>query len=44
MFFDLLRRNYPNEHWPGSLAHWAELEREIPILFAGMYKFWCEKA
>jgi len=44
MFFDLLRRNYPNELWPGSLAHWAELEHEIPMLFAGMYKFWCAKA
>jgi ubiquinone/menaquinone biosynthesis C-methylase UbiE len=44
MFFDLLRRNYPNELWPGSLARWAEFEHEIPMLFAGMYKFWCEKA
>ncbi len=44
LFFDLLHHHYPNEPWPGSLERWAELECANPILFAGMYKFWCEKA
>jgi SAM-dependent methyltransferase len=43
-FFDLLRTHHPQEQWPGTLTRWAELELAIPILFAGMYKFWCEKA
>ena len=43
LFFDLLRKHHPRELWPGTLAHWAELELAIPVLFAGMYKFWCEK-
>jgi hypothetical protein len=43
LFFDLLRKHYPRELWPGTLARWAELEQENPIMFAGMYKFWCEK-
>ena len=44
LFFDLLRKHHPRELWPGTLAHWAELELAIPVLFTGMYKFWCEKA
>jgi SAM-dependent methyltransferase len=41
--FDLLSTHFPGQTWPGKLAHWAELERALPVLFAGMYKFWCEK-
>jgi SAM-dependent methyltransferase len=44
LFFDLLRQHHPRELWPGTLARWAELELAIPVLFQGMYKFWCEKA
>jgi SAM-dependent methyltransferase len=43
VFFDLLREHHPRELWPGTLTRWAELELAMPILFAGMYKFWCEK-
>jgi len=43
LLFDLLRTHFPGQAWPGKLAHWAELERAFPVLFAGMYKFWCEK-
>jgi hypothetical protein len=32
LFFDLLRRNYPHELWPGSLAHWADVCRNVQIL------------
>jgi hypothetical protein len=42
--FELLRRQYPGEPWPGSLQRWDEFERANPVLFAAMYKFWCEKA
>jgi SAM-dependent methyltransferase len=44
VFFDLLRQHSPEAVWPGTLESWAELERAMPFLFAGMYKFWCEKA
>ena len=43
LFFDLLRKQHPNETWPGALTRWAELEAAIPMLFSGMYKFWCAK-
>jgi SAM-dependent methyltransferase len=43
LFFDLLQQHYQNESRPGSLERWAELEGAIPMLFAGMYKFWCQK-
>lgn len=35
-----LARRFPDEKWPGSLEHWAELEREHPRMFLGMYQFW----
>jgi SAM-dependent methyltransferase/tetratricopeptide (TPR) repeat protein len=43
LFFDLLQQQYQGESRPGSLERWAELELAIPMLFAGMYKFWCQK-
>lgn len=38
--FGALARRFPNERWPGSLERWADLEREQPRLFIGMYQFW----
>ena len=35
--------HYPQDGFPGTLAHWAELEETHRSLFEGMYLFWCEK-
>lgn len=42
-YFDLLRRKFPQERWPGGLLRWAELEEENPELFTRMYQFWCDR-
>ena len=42
--FKMLKRQFPNELWPGRLECWAELETQNPAQFAGMYSFWCERA
>jgi hypothetical protein len=42
IFFDLLRQQYLDATWPGSLDRWAELENTAPQLFAGTYRFWCD--
>lgn len=38
-----LRKIYPDEAEPGSLLRWAELEQRSPLLFSGMYQFWCTR-
>ncbi|MGD9805899.1 MAG: methyltransferase domain-containing protein [Hyphomicrobiaceae bacterium] len=38
--FGMLKQRFPTETWPGSLDRWADLERERPNLFIGMYQFW----
>jgi tetratricopeptide (TPR) repeat protein len=43
LIFDLLRQQYLDETWPGSLDRWAELEEAVPQLFAGAYRFWCDR-
>ena len=43
-YFDMLRQRFPGEVWPGNLEKWTQLERDNPLLFANMYRFWCDKA
>jgi SAM-dependent methyltransferase len=38
--FGALAKRFPDEPWPGRLDRWADLERDQPNLFIGMYQFW----
>jgi SAM-dependent methyltransferase len=39
----LYLRDHPNDPCFRDIGAWAELERTVPFLFAGMHKFWCRK-
>jgi len=41
--FGVLAKRFPDARWPGRLDEWAELEREQPDLFIGMYQFWTSR-
>jgi SAM-dependent methyltransferase len=41
--FEALRARFPDESRPGRLERWADLEREQPATFIGMYQFWCTR-
>jgi SAM-dependent methyltransferase/tetratricopeptide (TPR) repeat protein len=42
--FHRLQETYPDEEWPGTLAHWADYESANPTTFANMYRFWSDRA
>jgi tetratricopeptide (TPR) repeat protein len=41
--FDRLKKQHPEEEWPGRLANWASAEDAHPRLFGGRYVFWCQR-
>ena len=40
---ELYLKNYPYDYNMHKLEHWDQLEKQYPLLFTGMYQFWCYK-